>query len=179
MSDIEQKFTKFWAIFSEKAVYDLPAEMQEEIKSAMKAAGFFDVPTVRRSSDETTGTGKKLSGYNLFFRKTMAELKEQGVPGTERMSKVGPLWKALPDEEKKEWNTQAGVISGGSAKSKDTSGKALNGYQIFLKHTMPEVTGKRTSNRRSEWGKLASDGKHSVKQTKKSGIRKPTRILIE
>src|SRR5436853_997901 len=99
----DAKFETFWTTL-QQCPYELPTEIKPELLKALKTAGFFDAPTVTSNAPATSATGKKLSGYNLFMREKMAELKTQNVPAGERMGKVSVLWKALKDEEKATWN---------------------------------------------------------------------------
>jgi hypothetical protein len=52
------------------------------------------------------GSGQ-LTGYQLYMKEKMAELKTQDVPGGQRMGKVATMWKALTDSDKKEWSNKA------------------------------------------------------------------------
>jgi hypothetical protein len=51
---------------------------------------------------------RKPSGYNLFTKAKMAELKEDSdILPKDRLSKIGQMWKGLNQEERDEWNKQA------------------------------------------------------------------------
>ena len=85
----------------------------------------------------------------------MAELKEKGVPSTERMGEVNKLWKMVSDAEKSTWKAKAdehNIKSGLGKKTKQTGGLGsasstakknkttkLNGYHLFIKEKMPDV----------------------------------------
>lgn len=145
----DAKFEKFWTALSEVA--DLPAEIKPHLQTALKTAGYYDTPVAVAVSAVATETAggktKKLSGYNLFMKEKMAELKAQGVPSGERMGKVGALWKGLSDTEKGTWKAKAeGVapsttaVADKSAPSatatEDKAPKKLTGYQFYVKEQM-------------------------------------------
>jgi len=50
---------------------------------------------------------KPLSGYMMYANHRRAELKGKGVPNMLKV--IGPEWKALPAETKKEWIARAKV----------------------------------------------------------------------
>ena len=143
---MDAKFESFWNALNQ-CPYELPEEIQPYIKQALKAAGFFDQGVI--STDGTGGGGavatktKKLSGYNLFMREKMAELKTQEVPSGERMGMVSQMWKLVSDEQKTEWKNKAAGLNpqvvATTTTKKATGPKKLSGYQVYLKATMPEV----------------------------------------
>ena len=161
MSDA--KFKTFWAALNQ-CPYELPPEIEPFLKSAIQSAGFYETQTVTVTSGNSTvvvGKTKKLSGYNLYMREKMAELKAQNVPSGERMTKVSQMWKALKDDEKGAWKTKAGSLVPVVAKStatKTSSGpKKLSGYQLYVKETMPVVKVKTeipAKERMAEIGKM-------------------------
>jgi hypothetical protein len=132
----EDKFENFWSILGQ-CQYELPVELKPVLRDGMKIAGFDKIPI-------GVSGGKKLSGYNLFMREKMAELKEQGVPSNERMGKVSQMWKTVGDAEKQEWKDKAAALAPASSptkakKAKKEGPKKLSGYQIFVREKMPEV----------------------------------------
>ena len=141
---MEAQFESFWNAMNQ-CPYELPEEIQPYLREALKAAGFFNVaqPSTTSVGDATTTKTKKMSGYNLFMKETMAELKTQDVPSGERMGKVSQMWKLVPDEQKTEWKNKAVGLNPQvvpNSTTKKTNGtKKLSGYQLYLKATMPEV----------------------------------------
>jgi hypothetical protein len=140
----DAKFEKFWTTLSDAA--DLPQELKPHMQTALKAAGYYETPVATVSGAavaETGGKTKKLSGYNVFMKEKMAELKTQGVASGERMGKVATLWKALKDEEKATWKAKADGLNPTAAvatKSAKASGpKKLSGYQLYVKEQMAVV----------------------------------------
>ena len=156
------KFEHFWTKLNQ-CPYDLPAEIKPFLQQAIEAAGFYETQTVTVSTGGGGSTKtKKLSGYNLYMREKMAELKVQNVPSGERMTKVSQMWKALKEEEKGTWKTKAGALmpagSTSSVKESKTGGpKKLSGYQLYVRETMavvkakPEIAAK---ERMAEIGKM-------------------------
>ena len=141
---MEAQFESFWNALNQ-CPYELPEEIKPYLQQSLKAAGFFNVaqPSTTSVGDATTTKTKKMSGYNLFMKEKMAELKTQDVPSGERMGKVSQMWKLVPDEQKTEWKTKAGLIVGPTIvvanTKKEPGSKKLSGYQLYLKATMPEV----------------------------------------
>jgi len=139
----ETKFEKLWTLLM-NCQYELPEELKPILKKDMQETGFFDAPTATViTTVGTTTKTKKLSGYNIFMKEKMAELKAQQVPSAERMGKVSVLWKALSEEEKAEWKVKANQIAPVSvtvkATEKTAGPKKLSGYQLYVKETMPIV----------------------------------------
>ena len=138
---MEAKFESFWNVFNQ-CPYDLPEEIKPYLKDALKAAGMFEVPQTvivngPATTTQTTAKTKKLSGYNLFMKEKMAELKVQNVPSGERMGKVSQMWKAVSEEQKTEWKKKAGTTVTTTATTQKSSGpKKLSGYQLYVKKTM-------------------------------------------
>lgn len=60
-------------------------------------------------------TVRKPSGYNLFMKKKMEELKQAGVPYDQRMTQIGAQWKAMSADQQKIWKDSA--VNGSNAPS--------------------------------------------------------------
>jgi hypothetical protein len=109
----------------------------------LKVADFHKVPVAKATSGSTTIKTKKLTGYNLFMRETMAVLKAEEVPSKERMSEVSKRWKALDEGEKQEWKDKAAKEAPVEVAVKSKGGKKgpkkLTGYQLFVRETMPTI----------------------------------------
>ena len=162
------KFETFWTALNSQCPYDLPAEIKPFLEKALQSAGFHSEQTVIVATGGAAVAGatktKKLSGYNLYMREKMAELKAQNVPSGERMTKVSVMWKALKEEEKATWKVKAGDLvpatGSGSAKSApkaSTGPKKLSGYQLYVRETMVTVkanTAIPAKERMAEIGKL-------------------------
>ncbi len=82
---------------------------------------------------------KALTGYNVFTKEKMAELKAQNVPSSERMAKVGAMWKASSETVKNEYKVKAGGSPKSSVGNKESTGKKLTGYQLYVRETMAVV----------------------------------------
>ena len=153
----DTKFETFWTTLNQ-CPYELPVEIKPYLQKAIQSAGFSENSTISASgavaSVATVGKVKKLSGYNLYMREKMAELKEQNVPSGERMTKVSVMWKVLTDEEKGTWKVKAEgltpsttaptnatqtVVTQPAAISAPTGPKKLSGYQLYVKETMAVV----------------------------------------
>jgi len=149
MSTFENNFNRF-LIELGKCPYDLPSELNEHFRTALLAAGFGNP-----ISGGVTGGGaapavatktRKLSGYNVYMKEKMAELKAQNVPSGERMGKVSAMWKTLTDEDKAVWKSKADALNpsgptttGSAPKAKKEGPTKLSGYQLFVKEKMAEV----------------------------------------
>ncbi len=137
------KFEIFWNTLNQ-CPYELPVEIKPFLQKAIETSGFYETQNVTVSGGGSTETKvKKLSGYNLYMREKMAELKAQNVPSGERMGQVSVMWKALNDTEKGVFKTKAAALvpTGSTTKaSKGSSGpKKLSGYQLYVRETMPTV----------------------------------------
>lgn len=148
MSQFEEKFATFLNVMK-TCQYDLPTELYDSMKQAMVTAGFDKIQVGGSTASEPTTRRKKLSGYNLYMKEKMAELKDQEVPSNERMGKVSKMWGGLGDDGKQEWKDKASALipttvtvsaSGTKTKkTKKTGPKKLSGYQLFVKEKMPEM----------------------------------------
>ena len=152
----DTKFETFWTTLNQ-CPYELPVEIKPYLQKAIQSAGFSENSTISASAavaTAATGKVKKLSGYNLYMREKMAELKEQNVPSGERMTKVSAMWKVLTDEEKGTWKVKAEgltsattatttttqtVVTQPAAISAPAGPKKLSGYQLYVKETMAVV----------------------------------------
>lgn len=135
MSTFANKFENFWTEL-DSCPFALPPQLKDIAKAALIKAG-LDVPSTVTVVQNTSKGGKKLSGYNVFMRETMAQLKAEGVPTNERMTKIGAMWSALSDADKGTWNAKAGVgTSKTKASGKGTGGKKMSGYNFYLKEQM-------------------------------------------
>ena len=147
------KFETFWTTLNQ-CPYELPVEIKPYLQKAIESAGFNQAQTISVSGGGvlTAATGKivkKLSGYNLYMREKMAELKEQNVPSGERMTKVSQMWKTLNDEEKATWKVKAETLVPAATVTKTaeskpatkeaTGPKKLTGYQFYVRETMAVV----------------------------------------
>ena len=72
--------------------------------------------STKSDSDDDAPKKKRVSGYILFGKaernNVKAELEASTEPdtkvkSTEVMKRLGELWKALPQDEREEWNTKA------------------------------------------------------------------------
>ena len=145
---METKFESFWTALNQ-CPYDLPDEIKPHLHAALKAAGLFDAPQTidNNGGGATTTQGaktKKLSGYNIFMKEKMAELKTNNVPSGERMAQVSQLWKAITEEEKITWKNKAANLVPTTTTTTTTAvtktgTKKLSGYQLYVRETMPIV----------------------------------------
>ncbi len=139
MSTIAEKFENFWNTLSE-CQYELPEEIKPILLESLKSSGLLNQTST--TSENTEPKLKKLSGYNVFLKDKMVDLKEQNIPAGERMSKIGGLWKELGEEEKSVWNKKASDSrpqNVNSTTTKSTQTKKINGYQLYVRETMADV----------------------------------------
>jgi hypothetical protein len=147
----ENNFNRFLSELS-KCPYDLPSELNSHFRTALLAAGFDNM-----NSSGLTGVGltttvatktRKLSGYNVYMKEKMAELKVEGIAAGDRMGKVSSMWGQLSAEDKAQWKAKAdnlnpNVSTTGTTHSahkvKREGPPKLSGYQLFVKETMGEV----------------------------------------
>ena len=86
----DTKFETFWTTINQ-CPYELPVDIKPYLQQAIQTAGFNQAASVISSGGALATTApaadkvKKLSGYNLYMREKMAELKEQNVPSGERI----------------------------------------------------------------------------------------------
>ena len=103
-------FSTLWKTLSdeEKQPYNNLAKAHNE---NLSDSGELDAP--KKSSKK----GKRqLSGYNLYYKENRATLAAEAVnKGVRVMTHVGATWKALSDEEHKEYNERAKEVSAAQA----------------------------------------------------------------
>ena len=86
--------------YSAKAATIAPSEPAAPKKTKKSSAA-------ATSSEAGPKAKRAPSGYNIFMKVKMGELKAQGVPSGDRMKKMSEMWKALSDDEKKNWKDRA------------------------------------------------------------------------
>jgi len=119
---------------------------------------------------------RRVTGYNLFMRATMATLKEEGVASGERLKEVGARWKLLDEAGKAEWNAQAkadapvamAVPRAGApvpAARAPAGARRPTGYNLFMRATMATLkeegmaAGERLKEVGARWKALDEAGK--------------------
>ena len=149
MNTMETKFNTFLTALNQ-CPYELPEEIHPFLKQALKTAGFFDASqnthTTTNAHSTTAPKTKKLSGYNIFMKEKMAELKVQNVPSGQRMTQVSQMWKPLSEEDKAVWKAKANALLPLTEtqinQKKDPNApktKKLSGYNLFMKEKMAEL----------------------------------------
>jgi hypothetical protein len=149
MADFEHK-TQIFLEACNQGPYDFEGieGIDDFLVECLKMAGFNKgqkTIVVKESDSSTTAAPKtkKLTGYNLFMRAKMAELKEAEVPSTQRMTEVSKAWKALTEADKEMWKKKAAeeapVEVAVKAKGGKKGPKTLTGYQLFVRETMPLI----------------------------------------
>lgn len=83
-------------------------EFSDEIKAEWKQKALVLAPPPEKAHTPVEPKQKKISGWNLFvaFKMTDAEFKGQYEDHTNRMKAIGPIWKAMSQAEKDEWNAK-------------------------------------------------------------------------
>ena len=177
----ETKFENFLKEVA-KSPYDLPSELNPFFKSALQSAGFDQVQTTSGTASVASGATKvrKMSGYNLYMKEKMAELKAQNVPSTERMGKVSGMWKLLGDAEKATYKTKAegqntaasatGNVAVKAPKAKKTGPTKLSGYQFYVKEKMPELKTDASIPAKERMSKIGAIWK-ALSDTEKAGYK--------
>ena len=113
-----EAFNRFWDNWSKATSFELPEDSLTELKTEMLkafATTFPQGPVTTHPAPARVPApvavapagGRRVTGYNLFMRATMATLKEEGVASGERLKEVGARWKALDEAGKAEWNALA------------------------------------------------------------------------
>ena len=147
----ESKFERFLTELHNSS-YEVPNELNPYFKSALITAGFnqMQVNAIAEGNQNPSVAQKKprkLTGYNVFMKDKMLELKENNIPSSDRMTKVSTMWKSLDDSEKVIWKNKAENLNGNlitnnnqaTSSKKNGNPSKLTGYQQFLKDKMPEV----------------------------------------
>ena len=135
------QFEIFWKIVTE--TLEFPKESQEATRklflNALTKAN-YGAPIVQVQAQ--AAGAKRLSGWNLFMKQRMADLKEEVKSGSERLKRIGGEWKGLSKEDQEKWNAQARgqapVQEGGKA-AKGAGAKHLSGWNLFMKQMMVEL----------------------------------------
>jgi hypothetical protein len=82
---------------------------KEEWKTKAKALPVEEVKISLRARVKKEKKPHQISGYQLYVREKMPEMKEK-VPPKERMTQIGGLWKALPQDQKDIYKTRASAL---------------------------------------------------------------------
>jgi len=90
---------KVWQDKAKSASAGAVVEAGAPVKASTRASR----SNPKEKTEAKSKSPRKLSVYNLFMKSTMAKLKEQGVPSNERMKQIGPMWRELSDDQKKNW----------------------------------------------------------------------------
>ena len=106
----------------DKSNYEINTPFKKVIQEAVEKAGFCDqkveeTDTAQKGkTKENKGVKvkaaskkpRKLTGYNLFTRAKMPEVKaNEKIEGKDRIKEIARMWKALDQEGKDKWNAQA------------------------------------------------------------------------
>ena len=103
----------------DKSDYEINTPFKKLIQEAVEKAGFCDqkgdeaTKAKKGQSKGNKGEGapkkpRKLTGYNLFTRAKMPEVKaNQEIEGKDRIREIARMWKALDQKGKEEWNGKA------------------------------------------------------------------------
>jgi hypothetical protein len=81
----------------------------DKLEWKAKAAALPDpVGTTTTVVQAGTPTSRSLTGYQLYVRETMPQVKaDTTIPAKSRMAKIGSLWKALEKDKQGEFSTRA------------------------------------------------------------------------
>jgi len=161
----ETQFKQFWGLLTTEL--ELPEGTEEIIHKAWKkivwnnvkagttAPSITPIDGAEVGVDEEVKKVTRLTGYNIFMKETLIELKkDNSMAGTERTREVARRWKEMTLEEKKIWNTKGvstavdgpkSVATGPTQKSKiksptkEKKTRKPSGYNIFMKEKMAEL----------------------------------------
>ena len=81
-------------------------------KNAQSISSTGDEIVIKKATKKKSEKGKrKMSGYNLFTRAKMVELKQNTeIEAKDRLKEIGRQWKELTKEEQKEWNVRYNLL---------------------------------------------------------------------
>ncbi len=170
----EKKFKHFISEIN-KCPYELPAELHPHFKNALVSAGFDQIDQSTTATNSSSGVkSRKLSGYNVYMKEKMEELKQQEVPSGERMVKVSTMWKSADETEKDIYRNQAieqnalvsttNTDSAVDSKSKSVKPKKsgptkLSGYHVYVKEQMPILKEDTSIIHKERMGKIGGSWK--------------------
>ena len=120
------QFEIFW-ITLDRCPYKFPIEIKPYFQEAIGAVemGPDFQKAIRAVEFIKKQKFKKLSGYALFMREKVPELKKQNFPSLERMTKIGKMWKTLSKEERATWNVKAETLGSAATVTKTAEPKVL------------------------------------------------------
>lgn len=118
-----KQFTDLFTLL-DNSKYEIDSPFKKVIKEAVEKAGFCEqqkeMVVEKASKKEGTkkakgnkGVGapkkpRKLTGYNLFTRAKMPEVKEnKEIEGKQRINEIAKMWKGLEQKDRDEWNGKA------------------------------------------------------------------------
>ena len=177
----------------QSGVFDIDEKFMVFLVDCIKVAGLDiqlqtiptkTIPTTTITKPIISMKTKKLSGYNVYMIEKMAEIKKDVSITGDRMTAVAKAWKALSEDEKQVYKTQASLTEPVAFTEKAEPGKkgpkSLTGYQFFVKEQMPSIKVNSTivpMDRLVEIGKLwkkLSTEIHAEYKVKASLFIKPT-----
>lgn len=96
------EFSKTWKTLTpdEKKPYEQEADKANQ-----------SLPPTSSSGSSGTGSRRKMSGYNLYYRENKNSLKAEATEeGIKIMTHVGATWRALSKDDQLVWNNRAAEI---------------------------------------------------------------------
>lgn len=174
-------FEPKFAIFKAEVLktLELPDEAMAILESALKTAKFHEVetktvtislPSTTTVSSGTVSAPKKQSGYNLFVKKNMKEMKN--------FSLTADAWKTLGKDGQKVWNDNAAASNTATgAVSAAKGSKGLSGWNYYVrensklvKAATPTLSSQEVmKSMGASWKALGDDGK-KVWNAKAKGV---------
>jgi hypothetical protein len=90
------KFSKEWRLLSDAD----KQPFNDKAREVNEASGVETTETKKK-------TKKKISGYNLFYMQNKDAIKAELAEGQKLMAEVGAQWRALSEDEQREWGVKA------------------------------------------------------------------------
>jgi len=83
---------------------------------------------------------RQVSGWTMYMKQRMADLKEEVKSSSERLKIIGPEWKLLSKEQQDEWKLEAkGIPSGESLPVSTGQKRRLSGWNLYVKQRMADL----------------------------------------
>ena len=143
METFEDKFAHFVVALKKEAGTTWTEVILEQIKKAMVESRLDSMYICQMASPKK----KKVSGYNLYLKERMLQLRKTDIDSNHRMQQISEEWKKMDATEKEAWKTKAKNLAAPEpvklrlklkkrGNKKEKRNTKWSGYQLFVSENM-------------------------------------------